>query len=110
MTFNEYQNEAIKTNIYPDDKMLHDLVLGLCSEAGEVADKLKKYDRDSTYSTDENTKLIQDVFKELGDVLWYVSNIADKLELTLDDVAKGNLIKLASRKDRDKINGSGDDR
>lgn len=109
MTLNEYQVESIKTNKYPKDKMLHDLVLGLCSEAGEVADKLKKYDRDATFAKD-NDKLIQDLFKELGDVLWYVANIADTLEIALDDVAKGNLIKLASRMERNKIQGSGDDR
>ena len=87
--------------------MLH-LVLGLVGESGEVAEKFKKWIRD--LDSDESRIDRADIAKELGDVLWYVAVLADYLDLSLDDIAKANLAKLASRRDRGLLGGSGDNR
>ena len=109
MNFTEYQNLALSTAIYP---MMYKKVypaLGLCGEAGEVAEKIKKVIRDGVdYGYEEEFKA--DLTKELGDVLWYVAALASDLDISLDDVAENNLLKLASRKKRNKIGGSGDNR
>lgn len=111
MLVNSYQEHAEKTAIYPEKGELGGLLyvtLGLCGEAGEFADKVKKILRDSGgIITDE--KRIQ-LKKELGDVLWYVSQAALELDLTLEDVALENLAKLGLRKEQGKIGGSGDNR
>jgi NTP pyrophosphatase (non-canonical NTP hydrolase) len=82
--------------------------LGLCGEAGEVADKVKKVirDDDGVFSDPvrESLKL------ELGDVLWYVAQLASELGFDLDSIARANLEKLASRAARNVIAGSGDQR
>ncbi len=103
---NEYQVEAIKTAIYPKEQGMIYTALGLCGEAGEVAEKIKKYIRDGG-----NINLLQnDIKKELGDVLWYVANLANEFDLSLDSIAKKNLEKLNSRKERNVLSGSGDNR
>lgn len=108
MTFNEYQQEAIKTAIYGSGNKIIYPALGLCGEAGEVAEKIKKVlrDKDGIYSL-EDLKAIQ---KELGDVLWYIANIANDLKIPLEDVARLNIEKLFSRRDRNMIHGNGDNR
>jgi len=80
--------------------------LGLNGEAGEVAEKLKKIlrDKNGEFSQDDKFKIAM----ELGDVLWYLSDIAFELGFTLENVAILNIQKLSSRKDRDKIHGEGD--
>lgn len=109
MTFNEYQKESRKTAIYPDaGKNFIYPTLGLAGESGEVAEKIKKVIRDKGGIIDETTK--QEIAKELGDVLWYVSQIASELGLSLEDVASENIKKLFSRKDRGVLNGNGDNR
>lgn len=109
MTFNEYQRLAKKTAGYPRiGKKIVYPTMGLCSEAGEVAGKVKKIFRDKNGVLDK--KSVKAVVKELGDVLWYISQIAVEIKIRLDDIAKGNLKKLKSRKKRDKISGSGDNR
>ena len=100
MTFDEYQVKAKQTAIY-DHPVIYP-TLGLCGESGEVAEKVKKHLRDGT-SLDE-------LKKELGDVLWYISAIASDLKLSLDDIAETNISKLTSRLERGKIQGSGDNR
>ena len=109
MNFTEYQNLALSTAIYP---MMYKKVypaLGLCGEAGEVAEKIKKVIRDGVdYGYEEEFKA--ELTKELGDVLWYVAALASDLDISLDDVAEKNVQKLASRKKRNKIGGSGDNR
>tara|TARA_R100001460_G_scaffold27881_6_gene55920 strand:+ start:3693 stop:4067 length:375 start_codon:yes stop_codon:yes gene_type:complete len=81
---------------------------GLCDESGEVAGKVKKLVRDSEgVFTPEFRSAIA---AELGDVLWYLSDICTVLELNLADVAKGNLAKLKDRQDRGVLKGSGDSR
>jgi len=108
MNFNEYQNAAKLTDIYPAAHALDCHVLGLANEAGEVAGKLKKIYRDNNgeFSAEAKTNIIN----ELGDVLWYLANIAYDIGYNLEFVAKLNIDKLASRKERNKISGSGDHR
>ena len=106
MELNEYQKEAKKTAIYPSPIIYP--ALGLCGEAGEVAEKVKKVLRDNKgLFTDEKRK---EIAKELGDVLWYISNTASDIGFSLEEVAQGNIDKLKSRQQRDKISGSGDNR
>ena len=100
MTFDEYQKQSKETAIYE-----HPIIyptLGLCGESGEVAEKVKTHLRDGA-SLDE-------LKKEVGDVLWYISAIASDLKLSLDDIAETNISKLTSRLERGKIQGSGDNR
>jgi len=109
MDFNEYQEKSRKTAIYPDkDSNFVYPTLGLVGEAGEVAEKVKKVIRDKDGKMDTETK--DTLKKELGDVLWYISQLATELDLSLDEVAEKNIEKLYSRLDRGKISGSGDDR
>ena len=106
MNFNEYQVGARATAIYPQDKALEYCTLGLVGEAGEVAEKVKKYIRDDT----PFAQLREDLKKEISDVLWYCANLAHEVDLNLDDIAQYNLDKLQSRKERGVLQGSGDDR
>lgn len=107
--FHVYQAEARKTAIYPNRgaNLLYP-VLGLNGEAGEVAEKTKKLLRDHNGILTEEFRM--EMADELGDVLWYVSAICDELGLSMALVAKTNLAKLESRKDRNKLRGSGDNR
>lgn len=82
--------------------------LGLAEEAGEVAGKFAKAVRDDNgIITEERREAIK---KELGDVLWFVAELATLLEYDLEDIMEANIEKLTSRKARNKIHGSGDDR
>lgn len=109
MNFKEYQEKARSTAIYPDKGYNYVYpVLGLTGEAGEVAEKVKKIIRDQGGLLTIKNK--EDVCKELGDVLWYVANVAAEFKLTLDEIAEANIAKLFSRKERGKLQGSGDDR
>ena len=99
MNFEEYQAEASQTALYP--RRLSNLeypTLGLAGEAGEVANIVKKIQRDSGgVITDETRLKLKD---ELGDVLWYISACADELGLALADIAAFNVNKLAKRHGR----------
>jgi len=109
MDFDNYQIEARKTAIYPDkDKNFLYPTLGLVGESGEVAEKIKKILRDKNGIFDNESKLA--LKKELGDVLWYLSNLCDEFNFSLSEVAKDNLKKLNLRLSRGKISGSGDNR
>ncbi len=108
ITLNEYQKKARTTALYPQADGLSYTVLGLCGESGELAEKMKKCLRDDAGILTEERKLAMK--KELGDVLWYVANLAHELDATLEEVAKGNLEKLFSRKQRGTLQGSGDER
>ena len=110
MNFDEYQKRASETAGYPEPGG-HGFIyptLGLAGEAGEVAEKIKKVIRDEGGVISDAKRL--EIQKELGDVLWYVSEIARQLGIKLDDVATQNIEKLASRKARGVISGSGDNR
>lgn len=110
MTLNDYQTQARTTFTIDDDlaKQVIYLTLGLNGEAGEVAEKVKKVLRDT--DGDFSQLNLDDIKKELGDVLWYISTLSNVLGLELEDIASTNLDKLFSRKDRGAIQGSGDNR
>jgi len=109
MNFQEYQEKSRKTAKYPNlgNNFIYP-VIGLAGETGEVAEKIKKVIRDKDGIIDEETREM--IKKELGDVLWYVSQIASELGLSLDEVAQDNIEKLSSRLERGVIGGSGDNR
>lgn len=110
MTFEEYQKQALATVLSTGNEfkdLLH-WVLGINGEAGEVAEKVKKIIRDKNgVITDEDKK---ELAKELGDVMWYIAVFAHDLGVPLDDIAKQNLAKLKSRKERGVLGGDGDNR
>ena len=106
MKLNDYQNRANETAIYPEG--LNYPILGLAGEAGEICNKYKKIIRDKGGDVDVND--LDELAKELGDVLWYVAQIATELGTDLETVARVNLMKLGDRKDRGVLGGSGDER
>lgn len=108
MTFDEYQQKALRTARKDKKDELFHLVLGLVGETGEVAEKFKKLVRD--HDTDLSKLNKKDMTKELGDSLWYLAVLADFLGIPFEEVAKTNIAKMADRKRRNKIHGSGDNR
>jgi len=106
MNFNEYQKLARSTAIYPKESKVIYPALGLCGEAGEVADKIKKTIRGDS-SLDE---VSGNIAGELGDVLWYLAILADDLEVDLEDIVQNNIDKLQRRMKSNKIKGDGDNR
>jgi NTP pyrophosphatase (non-canonical NTP hydrolase) len=108
MDLSEYQRESRRTAEYPRDAWLAYPALGLAGEAGEVAEHAKKAIRDDGGKVKDERRAAMS--KELGDVLWYVAQLASELDLSLDDIAKQNLEKLFSRQERGVLSGSGDDR
>jgi NTP pyrophosphatase (non-canonical NTP hydrolase) len=106
MDFDTYQEKASETAMYPSEMAIVYLSLGMASEAGEVAGKLKKIIRDkNNVLTEESAAQLID---EAGDVLWYISQLARELGYDLSEVADRNIKKLRSRIERGKISGSGD--
>jgi len=109
MDLNAYQLKSKKSAAYPGFGAGYVYpALGLASEAGEVAGKFKKAIRDNNGLVDEARK--EDIKGELGDVMWYVAQLATELGLTLDEIAEANIEKLHSRLERGKIQGDGDHR
>ena len=109
MDFGEYQTKSRRTAGYP--AIGHPVIyptLGLVNEAGEVAGKIKKVFCDQGGQISEETR--QALKAELGDVLWYISQVATELDLSLDEIAEYNITKLYSRLERGKIQGDGDNR
>lgn len=109
MELSDYQSRSRSTAVYPraGDNLLYP-TLGLCGEAGEVAEKIKKMVRDDAgVLTGERRAALA---KELGDVLWYLAQIATEADLELDAIAEANIEKLSSRQRRNVLQGSGDDR
>ena len=107
--FNEYQDFADTTDVYPNDKFnIGYKALGLVGEAGEVADKIKKIYRDKNGNFNATDEV--EIAKELGDCLWYISCIAAAIGFELSDIAKLNVDKLSKRKTEGKLHGSGDNR
>ena len=98
-----YENLAGQTAIFPKDKALEYLALGLTSEAGEVAGKVKKLIRDG-----EGEKV--SIASEIGDVLWYCAMMAKEVGVPLNTIMQENLKKLHGRKERGTLQGSGDTR
>jgi NTP pyrophosphatase (non-canonical NTP hydrolase) len=109
MELSDYQDRSRATAVYPQagDNLLYP-TLGLCGEAGEVAEKIKKMVRDDAGVLSGERRAA--LSKELGDVLWYLAQLATEAGLDLDEVAQANLDKLLSRQRRSVLQGSGDDR
>lgn len=109
MKFNEYQSAAEETAIYPREHAVIYPALGLAGEAGEVAEKVKKWLRDGNIDAGE-------LHKEIGDVLWYIAALCSDLqdvfgeEYSLENAAIRNYQKLKSRQERGVLGGSGDNR
>ena len=114
MTFDEYQKAALSTETDSagertiDSRAFYTKLLGLMGETGEIAEKFKKIYRDNDAKMSDEQ--VADMKKELGDVLWYIATVAAYLDLSLQDIADFNIEKLASRKQRGKLQGSGDNR
>lgn len=111
LTLSAYQEAAVSTAFYKHKnaglKLIYP-VLGLCGESGEVAEKVKKLFRDGNGEVTPEVRAA--LIKELGDVLWYLAATADDIGVDLDEVAQTNLEKLASRRARGTLSGSGDNR
>lgn len=108
MHINEYQFSIEEFAIYPEantgsNTELSYLALGLGGESGEVLEKTKKLIRDGKFDKAE-------VAKELGDVLWYLARYANAIDFQLEDIARMNIEKLSSRKQRNVLTGNGDNR
>ncbi len=108
MHANTYQEFTLSTAIYKgagtgNDQELTYLALGLNGEAGEVADKIKKYLRDDKLD-------IGGIVYELGDVCWYIARLADALGYEFEDLLTINANKLTKRKEANTLSGSGDNR
>jgi len=104
-----YENLAGQTAIFPKEKALEYLALGLTSEAGEVSGKVKKLIRDGEDVEGFEMKKIA-IASEIGDVLWYCAMMAKEVGVPLNDIMKENLKKLHGRKERGTLQGSGDNR
>lgn len=93
MEFNKYQELSSRTanSDEKDRDLLTNFALGLTGEAGEVADLIKKY-RFHGHQLDRD-----ELIKELGDVLWYASQIAQLTAIGFDEVAESNIAKLMTR-------------
>ncbi|HXW57957.1 MAG TPA: nucleoside triphosphate pyrophosphohydrolase family protein [Solirubrobacteraceae bacterium] len=108
MELADYQRLSRRTAEYPRAAWLSYPALGLAGEAGEVAEHVKKAIRDDGGEIGDARRGAMS--KELGDVLWYVAQLASELGLELEQIAAENLDKLRSRQRRGVLSGSGDDR
>lgn len=108
-SFATYQRESRKTwGVIPMNHPIVYPTMGLVNEAGELAGKVKKIFRDKGGVIGEAER--EALKHELGDVLWYLTQICTELDLTLEEVAQANLEKLFSRLERNQIQGDGDNR
>jgi len=108
MQLNEYTRRTDETAIYPEsgtgsDLELYYLSLGLTSEAGEVAGKVKKLIRDGSLD-------VGNLAYEIGDCFWYLSRLADAIGYEPEDILTINMNKLLKRKENNTLSGSGDAR
>lgn len=132
MDFNTYQKKAHETAIYPElpaisaDNQMRIInvplypFLKLSGEAGEIIEKIGKVIRDQNSYLPESERInlefptyrigVEDIIKELGDELWYISEICTRLGITLDWIAITNIEKLSKRAKENTIHGSGDNR
>ena len=104
-----YQEKACETAIFPKNKAMEYLTLGLTGEAGEIANKVKKFIRDGAAQDEYLAKRIE-IGYEIGDVLWYCAALARDLGFDLSEIAQENYTKLSDRASRGKIGGDGDNR
>jgi len=117
LTLDDYQREARRTAIYPDKGFnLIYTVMGLCGEAGELANKVKKIMRTKglepgvRLSDVADVNVLSSLEGELGDILWYVSQCATELHIDLNQIGRDNLEELSGRVKRGNVEGEGDDR
>lgn len=103
-SFDAYQEAARKTAFCPPEHKITYPAVGLAGEAGELANKVKKLLRGDT----NRDELMDGIKAEMGDILWYLSALADDIGVNLSDVAGDNIAKLASRYERDALRGAGD--
>lgn len=112
MDFDQYQAATQTTAIYREkivsSHWLQYAGLKLAGEAGEVSQHIGKMMRDDKSELTEERRV--KIAEELGDVLWYVAQVADLIDFNLGSVASMNLAKLQGRADRGVLSGSGDDR
>ncbi len=106
MDFKEYQKNTKKTAIYPNNMEggFYYPALGLAGEVGELLNKIKKIARD------KKTPDLEDIKGEIGDVLWYLSQLSNEFGIDLEQVATENIKKLESRQKRGVLSGNGDNR
>lgn len=119
MTLNEYQKKAMSTCM-PSCNNFSYMMLNLVGEVGEFASKVAKAIRKGNISIEydeliptnkiANEVLLAELQAEAGDILWQLSGLCEIMGWKLEDVAQGNLDKLASRKERGVIDGNGDNR
>jgi len=105
-----YQRRAVDFAVYPSGHVVVYPTLGLTGEAGEVAEKVKKIIRDHGGVDKITAEKRDELAKELGDVLWYLANLAYDLGFSLDHIAEMNIEKLTDRMNRNKLHGEGDQR
>ena len=110
MELNQYQKMALKTAFYKAKYKIIYAALGLGNEAGEVMGKIKKWLRGDDGDGPMSKNRREELKGELGDVLWYLAVLSRDLNLSLDDIAKANILKLQSRKKRGALKGDGDKR
>ena len=93
MTINEYQEKAMTflNNKLSKKDVLINGVMGLCGESGEVIDIVKKHHAQGHELDKEK------IIEELGDVCWYIAEIAYVLDVKLEDILQGNIEKLSKR-------------
>lgn len=103
-----FEEACAETATYPVDRGLEYVILGLCGEAGELANKYKKTIRDDGGEMSRERRLA--LMDEAGDVAWYLARLAFELGTNLDEIMRANAEKLASRKRRGVLGGSGDSR
>lgn len=107
-SIDQYQEATGETAIYPGRHDLHGIMyaaLGLAGEAGEIANKVKKLYRD-----EDSREKREVIAAELGDVAWYMAELATQLDMRLSDILQSNLDKLKQRSASGTLKGSGDDR
>ena len=110
LTFHEYMLMAKGTSIYPKEGLLKNLALGIAAETGEIANEIKKLDRDSGGEGGITDEIMQDLLNECGDVMWYLAVLIHALHGDMGEVAATNIWKLRDRQKRGVIGGSGDNR
>lgn len=121
MELNEYQERAMATCM-PSCRNYSYMFGNLVGEVGELSSKVNKLQRLGQIKFSEDGDLVPQMFvtewtfyngelmKEAGDILWQLSGLCEVMGWKLEDVAQQNLRKLASRKERGKIAGEGDNR
>jgi len=110
MKLNDYQRGAASTAIFPNELPSFIevgqvyVVLGEGGESGEIQEKLKKAIREEDY------EYVQEMRGEVGDTLWYLSQVCEEFDWSLEQIAQENLTKLSDRQERGQLTGEGDNR